>query len=348
MNICEENIATVISDLLPEVSPKDICISPIRGGRNNRAYCVILDGNKYFLKHYNKSEVGSQGRLKTEYQFLSYAAQCECQYVAKTIAYNESLSIAIYEYIAGSRYQKGELQQQDIEEALRFLVSINKNRFSKAAKKLSPASEACFSIEEHIQRVDARVERLSAIQIYDKLDEKVLAFVKKELLPAWSDVKKKFFNKARKLKIDIDYIITEKERIISPSDFGFHNALKLQNGQIKFVDFEYAGWDDPAKLVGDFFNQIEVPVSLKYLVLFIETLAEIVANEKAVVNRIHILLPVYRIKWVCLVLNYFLPQTRQIKNFVAQVTQFDRIVQLDKAKNILYALRDLDSLTLGE
>ena len=40
-------------------------------------------------------------------------------------------------------------------------------------------------------------------------------------------------------------------RALSPSDFGLHNALRTKDGQLRFIDFEYFGWDDPVKLVSD-------------------------------------------------------------------------------------------------
>ena len=57
---------------------------------------------------------------------------------------------------------------------------------------------------------------------------------------------------------------------LSPSDFGFHNALVDDDGQVTFLDFEYAGRDDPAKLVSDFFCQPEIPVPLDYHATFID------------------------------------------------------------------------------
>ena len=43
----------------------------------------------------------------------------------------------------------------------------------------------------------------------------------------------------------------QRLRVLSPSDFGFHNALRRPDGTIVFVDFEYFGWDDPAKMMAD-------------------------------------------------------------------------------------------------
>ncbi len=49
-----------------------------------------------------------------------------------------------------------------------------------------------------------------------------------------------------------EHLLADECRTLSPSDFWFHNALRNREGEIIFIDFEYFGWDDPAKLVGDF------------------------------------------------------------------------------------------------
>ena len=47
--------------------------------------------------------------------------------------------------------------------------------------------------------------------------------------------------------------LLEQYRTLSPSDFGFHNALRTPAGTMVFLDFEYFGWDDPAKTGFGFF-----------------------------------------------------------------------------------------------
>ena len=46
-------------------------------------------------------------------------------------------------------------------------------------------------------------------------------------------------------------VIAPEERCISPSDFGLHNAIRTA-ADIRFIDFEFAGWDDPAKALVNF------------------------------------------------------------------------------------------------
>ena len=45
--------------------------------------------------------------------------------------------------------------------------------------------------------------------------------------------------------------LNDDYQLLSPSDFGFHNTLLTKDG-LKFIDFEYFGWDDPVKLTCDF------------------------------------------------------------------------------------------------
>ena len=123
---------------------------------------------------------------------------------------------------------------------------------------------------------------------------------------------------------------------MSPSDFGFHNALLDSLGRLCFFDFEYAGWDDPAKLVGDFFCQVEVPVSRRFLAGFAEGIASTYPQPDALIERIQLLFPVYQLKWCCIVLNEFLPAGRARREFSEAHLCADRQpeIQLRKARKI--------------
>ena len=58
---------------------------------------------------------------------------------------------------------------------------------------------------------------------------------------------------------------------LSPSDFGFHNILQSE-GRLNFLDFEYAGRDDLAKLLSDFRLCPEIKVKKKYSEIFVKIL----------------------------------------------------------------------------
>jgi hypothetical protein len=129
--------------------------------------------------------------------------------------------------------------------------------------------------------------------------------------------------------------LPEDERILSPSDFGFHNALE-DGGTIRFFDFEYAGWDDPAKMVCDFFCQPRVPVPIAYWRDFTEG-----AGLRAdAIRRAELLLPAYRLKWCCILLNDFLPEGRARREFAGGAAPDEARLasQLAKSRRALAAI----------
>ena len=134
---------------------------------------------------------------------------------------------------------------------------------------------------------------------------------------------------------------TPPSRRLSPSDFGFHNALVGPDGRLVFLDFEYAGWDDPAKLIADFFCQPAVPAPLGECDRFVRTIGGELHDDGACARRLAVLWPVYQIKWVCIILNEFLPIGGARRRFARSGAEAAerKTMQLHKARHRLDALR---------
>ena len=128
--------------------------------------------------------------------------------------------------------------------------------------------------------------------------------------------------------------MSEDDRCISPSDFGFHNVLLKNDGALCFIDFEYAGWDDPAKLIGDFFCQPAVPVPPVYFDEFAAMVVSYSVRPEALRERAYLLLPAFQIKWCCIMLNEFLPAAAQRRQFADPTSSLDQRQrkQLDKTE----------------
>jgi hypothetical protein len=137
-------------------------------------------------------------------------------------------------------------------------------------------------------------------------------------------------------------------RCLSPSDFGFHNALREPSGALRFVDFEYAGWDDPAKLVGDFFNQVQVPVPPALFGAFARRVAAQFADPERNLARYELLLPVYAMKWITIMLNDFLPEGGLRRSFAGDASQVvaRKQGQIVKARQAFARLGTLMPITL--
>jgi hypothetical protein len=125
---------------------------------------------------------------------------------------------------------------------------------------------------------------------------------------------------------------------LSPSDFGFHNAL-VDGQHIGFLDFEYAGRDDPAKLVCDFFAQPELPAPPALFNVFATRLSAGLGLSDQDTARCHALRAAYRVKWACILLNEFLPRDAARRQFAADTPVAEyRTVQLERAEAQLSAI----------
>lgn len=70
-------------------------------------------------------------------------------------------------------------------------------------------------------------------------------FVNGPLFQAHEDLAR-FLANWPKVGINLDDVFDPAQRTLSPADHGFQNTL-VRNGQLVFLDFEYAGWDDQAQ-----------------------------------------------------------------------------------------------------
>jgi hypothetical protein len=133
-------------------------------------------------------------------------------------------------------------------------------------------------------------------------------------------------------------------RCISPSDFGFHNSIVKTDGALVFLDFEYAGWDDPAKMVCDFFCQPAVPVPTREFERFsIDVARAVGASSNLFSARCHLLLPLYRVKWCGIMLNEFVRADRGRRAFALgdEVAESRKVAQLAAARKGAAGVRDL-------
>jgi hypothetical protein len=301
---------------------------PISGGANNRVYVIQTVKKPIVLKEYFRHPLDPRDRLTAEFAFLSYAVSIGIDAVPRPLAADHETGLGLYEFIDGRQLEPEEVDDRAVDMAIDFLVSLDRGRDSSLAQSLANASEARFSIAGHLTLVRNRIERLLEIEVTEEIDAKAIQFVRDKLASRWQSVEKRILQIAHERTICSEDVIPADERIISPSDFGFHNALVRPDGRIAFIDFEYAGWDDPAKTVGDFFNQVKRPVPSTSFRRFCDALSP------RSTNRIDLLLPVYRIKWCTILLNEFLPGASTRRQFAVGDRDIAAIktLQLDKAQ----------------
>jgi hypothetical protein len=281
-------------------------LSRLDGGKNNQVYRIATDaGDAVVLKHYFSDPRDPRDRLAAEWRFLRHTWSRGVRAVPEPLASDPTARAGLYGFVPGRKLLASELKPHHIDAAIDFVLAVN--AAPRSPEALAPASEACFSLADHIATVERRVARLATLDPDAPHVQAAQRLVDEALLPKWSAVKARLIQDARNAGLEIGRALRPDECCLSPSDFGFHNALADEAGQVIFLDFEYAGRDDPAKLVSDFFCQPEIPVPLSYYPGLLTRLADGLELDEAGRARCRILLDAYRVKWSCIILNDFLP-----------------------------------------
>ncbi len=319
-------------------------IETLSGGANNKVFRLICDRRPAILKSYFRDLGDKRDRLEAEYAFVNFARAHGLDCVAEPLGCDSAAGIAIYSVLPGRTMHEGDVTTATVNQALDFLLCLNANRAAADATRLGTGSEACFSVDDHIATVEHRLKRLTRIPGDDALDRDARRFVAGNLVPLWHRVSQRVIEGFLKSGLDPAQVLQTAERCLSPSDFGFHNALLDEDGTVYFIDFEYAGWDDPAKVVGDFFNQVALPVPATHRAAFTAAVTGLSPAPEITRARIDLLMPVYGCKWICIILNEFLPTDARRRRFAFGATpaqtEARRQAQLDKARSKLAALAE--------
>jgi thiamine kinase-like enzyme len=333
-----EDLYRLSRDLLSEIECLDsLVIRSQSSGGNNKIFILEIDGiPKYVMKHYFRHVSDPKDRCRAEWTFLEYARHAGISCVPKPIVCDPKKGIAIIEFINGHKVLAEQLSWDHISQALDFFESLNQEKDSNTSKYCLNAAESCLSMRDHLVSVNRRISRLLQIDKESEIDRSAYHFIRYELIPQWEKVQTGILNQEKKGIFKIDETISDKDICISPSDFGFHNAIETDQGILFFIDFEYAGRDDPVKMICDFFCQPEVPIPHSYLPMFSTRVLERLDNPESHYHRMKILLPVHTIKWCCIILNEFLPVGRARRIFAHEDLNIDEIKhkQLEKARNL--------------
>ncbi|MBT4402033.1 MAG: phosphotransferase [Bacteroidetes bacterium] len=311
-------------------------LTPIACGGNNRVFQMKIGSEKFLLKNYFHSNEDKRDRLGAEFSFASFAWEHGLHTMPCPITSDPANFLGLYEFVKGRKLNPGKVNSNFVQQALIFYSDLNRNRDETEGLNLPEASEACFSIADHISLVDQRITRLLDIEESDSLACEAKEFTEVKLSKAWKNVREGIIEQTYELGLDLDRYLLHEDRCLSPSDFGFHNALLKDDGTLVFIDFEYAGWDDPAKMVCDFFCQPAVPVPFDFYQYVKSHIQSGLNDAEYFRQRVDLLLPAYRIKWCCIILNDFLPVDNERRKY-AFTNNNRRELQLNKARKYLEA-----------
>jgi hypothetical protein len=306
--------------------------TPLQRGGNNRIYLLSGREERAALKFYPPQAEDPRDRLGQEFAALSFLCRNAIANVPRPLACDRARQCAAYTWIDGIKPDPGPAEVDALAE---FFISLQALRSREGSHALAAASAGCFSPAMVAEQVEHRLARLSTAVApgTDGAD-----FLLRSLQPAARAAIDRLRAGSPAVGRAFAEPLARSLWTLSPSDFGFHNALRRPDGSLAFVDFEYFGWDDPAKAVAD--------VMLHPGMGLPETLAQryrsrieaaLAGDDREFSARLDLFFPSMVVLWCLILLNEFLPErwTRRALAGQKDAPAAVQARQLQKARDLL-------------
>lgn len=264
-------------------------------GAGNRHGVVLLEdrSRRAVLKIHEPAVAGRRDAFTHEALLHSFYSEQVGNLVPRLIAQDAGCRTLLFEHVPGEPVAGEESRLGDVARMAGFLLETNQPEVLERARRarLPHASDAGLSALEHWQCASSRLDALLGLPLTDEATAAMQDFVRSELRPALAKSKP---NETAPVP-----------PCLSPSDFGFHNVIRRADSSFCFLDFEHAGWDDPAKLVADFILQPEAPLSKEQAKVYVEALGNEEPFGSDLPGRLFAVMPVQKVKWTVIILNVF-------------------------------------------
>lgn len=311
-------------------------VEPLGGGRNSQVFKLAHGDQRAVLKRYFRHPGDPRDRLATEWTALTFCREQGLEAVPGTLAADPEGGFALYEFIQGEPVPAP--SGSEVDQAAAFLVALRALAGRPAAAELPPASEACFSfraLEGNLRT------RLATLRRPAETHPDLRAFLEQDLAPVGEELLAECRDACRRSGLPFDQELPVAARTLSPSDFGFQNALR-RDGRLVFLDFEYFGWDDPAKTLCDLLLHPGMALSAEHRARLAQGLLAGMADRPELPLRARLAFPLYGIKWCLILLNEFLrgPLERRAFARPGEAPEALQARQLLKAQDKLKQLLD--------
>ena len=291
----------------------------LSGGLNSQVYRLTgPDGQDYAGKVYFRHSHDTRDRLAVEFDSLSFLVKNGIDCVPRPISADREKGIAVYQYIEGRKLSKGEIDDACLDLAVRFLVELKMLGPRPGSKHLPLASEAFFSLAGIIENLNHRAIRLKTVKKEGDTYSSLRQFLEKGFFPSLKQITLWVQSRLGPATSGLYTELARSERTLSPSDFGFHNALMMKAGRMVWLDFEYFGWDDPAKTICDLLLHPAMDLDREAKRRLVRGILSGFKEIKDLPWRLETVYPLFGLKWCLILLNEFLEKELERRGFAAR------------------------------
>lgn len=314
-------------------------VEKIGNGGNSKVYRIqCRNGATYAAKFYFQRTADGQDRLQVELAALRFLWESGVRCIPRPLAADPAAQIALFEYVRGGEIGPGTVTARDLDQAVAFADMLKRLGTLDASAGLPLAAEACFSGAAVVDNVKARLVRLEATQRHGEIYNALRCFLRERFAPALARLTG--WARAEQGKAAFGVELAPRLRTLSPSDFGFHNAIRRESGELVFVDFEYFGWDDPAKMIADFLLHPHPAMQLArgQRQAFVAAMLGCFGEGDTLRQRLRAVYPLFGLKWCMILLNDFRAESierRKFLGYAAREIEAIQTGQLSKAEHML-------------
>lgn len=295
---------------------------PCRSGRNSRVCKVVCGEGTFALKSYPPKASDPRDRFGNEVRALKFYEANHNPHAPRLLAVDITRGVTMMEWIGGCHVDTPDTN--DIDLAIDFIARTHAAKIS-GGDVFGLATEHCLCGADLDGQLASRLEKLFSVAQHEP---ELKYFLAHELPLAFESAR----NHACSTSFSIQ--LPRHKQSLIPADFGFHNAIKTDTGEVYFIDFEYFGWDDPVRLVADFLLHPGMALDEKNQNRFRRGMIDIFQADKEFEQRLLKLLPLYGMRWILILLNEFLPDRWQARVFAGETASWDEIksMQLEKSR----------------
>lgn len=290
-----------------------------KSGRNSRVYKVVSGPECFALKSYPTGQSDPRDRFGTETRALQFYQANHNPYTPRLLAVGDSC--ALMEWIEGSPVTAPEAG--DIDQAIDFMLRTHAS-VHNGGEVFGLASEPCLSGADLYGHIARRLNTLAALP-------ELQPYVEDEILPLLDRARRHAENPAFGVQLP------KSRQSLIPADFGFHNAIKTAGGRMRFIDFEYFGWDDPVRLAADFLLHPSVDLGAEHFSRFRLGMKSVFHEDADFESRLLHLLPLYGLRWALILLNEFIPERWANRVFAGESASWQEIKALQLKKSRIAA-----------
>lgn len=330
MNDLKETIARVSWLLRQDV----LELKPLGSGRNSRTYCAWMkNGARYAVKHYPAVD-----RLEVEfsaYRFLH--ANLMYGNTPQSVEMDRDHLLGVYEYISGTAVDSRMTTLTDVESAAAFILELADIACRQPSCWRMDAAEARYSFAGVIETIQSRFQCLRQAALESPGYDALYHFLSHRFEPFLATVVPWGERRLSAAHLSLAHEIEPAARILSPSDFGFHNAIRREAGDLVYLDFEYFGWDDPVKTASDFILHPAMTLTSPQKKRFIAMLCHGLRQPIIFQARLPVAYALFGLKWCMILLNEYLPKHRSRRRFAGDARGEEEMLlgQLSKAEYML-------------